>query len=102
MFGAIYFVMPRVMAWEWPHPRLISLHFWLVVAGFSIYFIGLSIGGWLQGIAMLDADIPFMDSVRLTIQYLESSTIGGALIYFVHILYAVLFVHMMMICCIVI
>src|SRR3546814_9446453 len=27
MFGAIYFVMPRVMSWEWPYPKLIALHF---------------------------------------------------------------------------
>lgn len=79
MFGAIYFVMPRVMSWEWPYPKLISLHFWLVVIGFGIYFIGLSIGGWLQGVAMLDASVPFMESVRLTIPYLESRSIGGGL-----------------------
>lgn len=91
MFGAIYFVMPRVMAWEWPHPRLISLHFWLVVIGFSIYFVGLTIGGWLQGLAMLDADVPFMDSVRLTIPYLESRTVGGALMTLGHIVFAVHF-----------
>src|SRR3546814_10396586 len=39
MFGALYFVMPRVMSWEWPYPKLIALHFWLVVLGFGIYFI---------------------------------------------------------------
>ena len=50
MFGSIYFIMPRVMNWEWPYPRLISLHFWLVVTGFAIYIIWLSIGGWLQGL----------------------------------------------------
>src|SRR3546814_9524061 len=50
MFGAIYFGMPRVMSWEWPYPKLIALHFWLVVLGFGIYFVGLSIGGWLQGV----------------------------------------------------
>src|SRR3546814_9692242 len=24
MFGAIYFVMPRVMSWEWPYPKQIG------------------------------------------------------------------------------
>jgi cytochrome c oxidase cbb3-type subunit 1 len=28
--------------------------------GFAIYFIWLSIGGWLQGLAMLDEKTPFM------------------------------------------
>lgn len=94
MFGAIYFVMPRIMAWEWPHPRLIALHFWLVVVGFAIYFIGLTIGGWLQGMAMLDASVPFIDSVTLTIPYLESRTVGGALMTAGHLVFAGHFIAM--------
>lgn len=88
MFGAIYFVMPRVMAWEWPYPGLIAAHFWLVVLGFAIYFIGLSIGGWLQGLAMLDAARPFMESVTVTIPYLKARTLGGALMTLGHLIFA--------------
>jgi cytochrome c oxidase cbb3-type subunit 1 len=88
MFGAIYFVMPRVMSWEWPYPSLIAAHFWLVVIGFSVYFIGLTIGGWLQGLAMLDAARPFMDSVNVTIPYLKSRSIGGAIMTLGHLVFA--------------
>jgi cytochrome c oxidase cbb3-type subunit 1 len=91
MFGAIYYIMPRLMSWEWPYPSLIALHFWLVIIGFSIYVIWLSIGGWLQGLAMLDASRPFMDSVRLTIPYLQARSIGGALMTLGHIVFAVHF-----------
>jgi cytochrome c oxidase cbb3-type subunit I len=94
MFGAIYFVMPRVMAWEWPYPKLIAAHFWLVVAGFSIYFIGLSIGGWLQGLAMLDAAKPFMDSVAVTLPYLKARSLGGAIMTLGHLVFAFHFVAM--------
>jgi cytochrome c oxidase cbb3-type subunit I len=94
MFGAIYFVMPRVMAWEWPYPKLIALHFWLVVLGFSIYFIGLTIGGWLQGMAMLDAAQPFMESVRVTLPYLKSRSVGGAIMTLGHLVFAGHFVAM--------
>ncbi|SFI32501.1 cytochrome c oxidase cbb3-type subunit 1 [Collimonas sp. OK307] len=94
MFGSIYFVMPRVMAWEWPYPALIALHFWLVVVGFSIYFIGLSIGGWLQGMLMLDANHPFIDSVRVTIPYLKSRSLGGAIMTLGHLVFAFHFVVM--------
>lgn len=88
MFGAIYFIMPRVMNWEWPYPKLISLHFWLVLIGFSIYIIWLSIGGWLQGLAMLDPDKPFMQSVAVTIPYLEARSIGGGLMTLGHLVFA--------------
>lgn len=96
MFGAIYFVMPRVMSWEWPYPSLIAAHFWLVVLGFSIYFIGLSIGGWLQGLAMLDASKPFMESVKLTLPYLKSRTLGGAIMTLGHLVFAGHFVAMVL------
>jgi cytochrome c oxidase cbb3-type subunit 1 len=94
MFGAIYFVMPRVMAWEWPYPKLIAAHFWLVVLGFSIYFIGLTIGGWLQGILMLDSSKPFMDSVLVTIPYLKSRSVGGAIMTIGHLVFAFHFIAM--------
>jgi len=94
MFGAVYFVMPRVMAWEWPYPKLIAAHFWLVVLGFSIYFIGLTIGGWLQGMAMLDAAKPFMESVRITLPYLQARSVGGAIMTLGHLVFAFHFVAM--------
>jgi cytochrome c oxidase cbb3-type subunit 1 len=95
MFGAMYFVMPRVLDWEWPSARMISLHFWLVTGGFAIYFTGLSIGGWLQGLAMLDASRPFMDSVRITIPYLVSRSVGGALMTLGHLVFALHFALML-------
>jgi len=96
MFGSIYFVMPRVMSWEWPYPSLIAAHFWLVVAGFAIYFIGLSIGGWLQGMAMLDPNQPFMNSVAVTIPYLKARSIGGALMTLGHLTFAGHFIAMVL------
>ena len=95
-FGAMYFVMPRITAREWPYPRLISAHFWLVSGGFALYFIGLSIGGWLQGEAMLDGSRPFMDSVALTIPYLEARSIGGAIMGLGHLIFAAHFVAMVL------
>ncbi len=94
MFGSIYFIMPRVMNWEWPYPRLISVHFWLVVVGFAIYFTGLSIGGWLQGLAMLDAKTPFMESVTLTLPYLKARSLGGSLMTLGHLVFAAHFFAM--------
>lgn len=87
LFGAVYFMMPRVLNWEWPYPKLIALHFWLAALGIAIYFIGLSVGGWLQGQAMLDAKRPFMDSVTLTVPYLVSRSVGGGLMVLSHLVF---------------
>ena len=94
MFGSIYFIMPRVMKWEWPYPWMISAHFWLVLGGFAVYFIGLSFGGWYQGLAMLNKDIPFIDSVTLTLPYLQARSVGGALMTLGHLVFAAHFFMM--------
>jgi cytochrome c oxidase cbb3-type subunit 1 len=87
-FGGMYFAMPRITGREWPSPALVSAHFWLTASGILFYFVALSIGGWLQGLAMLDAARPFMDSVAVTLPYLKSRSIGGALMVLGHLAFA--------------
>ena len=96
LFGAIYFMMPRVLNWEWPFPRLISLQFWLAAIGIGIYFVGLSIGGWLQGVAMLDASRPFMESVAVTLPYLQWRSVGGSLMVLSHVIFVGHFLAMVL------
>ncbi|WP_043351707.1 cbb3-type cytochrome c oxidase subunit I [Cupriavidus basilensis] len=91
-FGAIYFMVPRVTGREWPYRWLIYAHFWLAVAGIGVYFIGLSIGGTLQGYAMLDASKPFMDSVAVTIPYLKARSVGGGMMLLGHLCFVANFV----------
>ncbi len=96
LFGAFYFILPRVLHREWPCPRLIAAHFWLAGIGAMIYFIFLTIGGWLQGTYMLDAAKPFMDSVAVTIPYLQWRSVGGALMVTSHLLFAGHFLAMLL------
>lgn len=86
-FGGIYFIVPRVTGREWPSARLISVHFWCAAIGIAIYFVTLTVGGWLQGSAMLDSARPFMDSVQLTLPYLKGRSIGGALMVIGHLVF---------------
>lgn len=88
LFGAYYFIVPRLVDWEWPSGQLIRLHFWTALTGIAIYAGALSIGGWLQGQAMLDASRPFMDSVNVTKPYLLARTLGGALMVLSHLVFA--------------
>ncbi len=88
IFGAYYFILPRVVDWEWPSGNMIRAHFWLALSGLAIYVIALTIGGWLQGQAMLDASRPFMDSVNVTKPFLAARTVGGALMTIAHLIFA--------------
>ena len=91
LFGGMYFAVPRVLDVNWPKPSLISLHFWLVVAGFSAYILLLSIGGILQGMTLLDGSAPFIESVKVTKPWLLGRSIGGGLMTLGHIVFAMHF-----------
>lgn len=95
-FGAMYFVLPRVTTREWPYPRLISAHFWLAFIGIAIYFLSLTVGGWLQGSAMLDAKQSFMSSVALTLPYLRGRSVGGGLMVLSHLVFAWHFISLVL------
>lgn len=96
LFGAVYFIMPRLLNWEWPFPKLISLHFWLAAVGIMIYFIFLTYGGWLQGLAMLDPARSFMESVTVTMPYLKWRSVGGALMWGAHVIFVFHFLAMVL------
>lgn len=88
IFGGVYFVMPRILNAAWPKPGLIAWHFWLVVAGFAVYIVTLSIGGVLQGLALLDPARTFMESVAVTMPWLQGRSVGGALMTLGHLVFA--------------
>lgn len=89
MFGAIYFMMPRLLQKEWPSAALIKIHFWTCGIGVGIYVVGLSIGGWMQGLMMNNPEIPFMDIVRFMVPWLMSRSLAGILMTVGHIAFFV-------------
>ena len=52
MFGAIYFILPRVVGCEWLSRRMIQLHFWPSVYGSIFITIWLIAGGIWEGISL--------------------------------------------------
>ncbi len=88
IFGGIYFALPRVLDTPWPRPALIAAHFWLVAVGFLTYFVMLSIGGLLQGLILLNPARPFIDSVTVTLPWLQGRSLGGALMTAGHLVFA--------------
>ena len=91
MFGAMYYVLPRVVGWEWPSARLIRWHFWLVAVGIGMMVIVLTIGGLIQGAGLLDPQVAFMDVVANTKPWLLLRSVSGILLTAGHIVFAVSF-----------
>ncbi|MCH2155490.1 MAG: cbb3-type cytochrome c oxidase subunit I [Opitutales bacterium] len=91
MFGAIYFIMPRLLKREWPSAILIKVHFWTTAVGITAMVIALSVGGWIQGSEMNNPEIEFLDIVKNTVPYLYARSVSGILLTVGHIAFAVNF-----------
>jgi cytochrome c oxidase cbb3-type subunit 1 len=96
MFGAMYYILPRVVGWEWPSARLIRWHFWLVAIGIGMMVVVLTIGGLLQGLALLDPGITFMATLDYTKPWLFLRSVSGILLTAGHIVFAVSFTMLLL------
>ena len=82
LFGALYYIVPRLLNRQWLFPKLVEAHFWSVVVGFVLLVFDLAIGGLIQGFGLEDPQIP-MIAVNdllgpfLAIQKFRSSSAGG-------------------------
>ena len=89
LFGAIYYVLPRVMGFELPFPKLARAHFWFFMLGVLLFIIPLAIAGVEQGMKLRDATVPFADANAAALKFLRWSTLGQASILLGALLFAV-------------
>ena len=87
MFGAIYHLLPRVVGFEWPFPKLARLQLWLSMRGVLLFVAPLAIGGMVQGVKLQNG-IAFMDAIRSMLPFLRASTTGLLLIVLGNLLFA--------------
>jgi cytochrome c oxidase cbb3-type subunit 1 len=80
MFGAIYYLLPRVVGFELPFPKLARLQFWISMAGVVLFVLPLAIGGVEQGMKLNNPGLSFLDATRATLVFFRFSTTGLLLI----------------------
>lgn len=76
LFGALYYVVPRLTGKDFS-PSHISWHFWLFVWGAGTMFLGLTLGGLIQGFAFFDPGVNFMSSVSLVAPFRAMNALGA-------------------------
>ncbi|PTY06603.1 hypothetical protein DB347_11225 [Opitutaceae bacterium EW11] len=109
MFGAIYYILPRLLLKEWPSAALISVHFWATAVGSLIMVLVLTVGGFHQGLLLNTPKlantlglqpgtdpVPFLEVVRVMNKYLVSRSLSGILIFVGHLAFAVNVVWMLL------
>jgi len=96
MFGAGYYMIPRLTGREWAATWLIQLHFWSTAVGIATYFVALTYGGWYQGLDLINADVKFIEIVVKLKSHLVHRSAAGCLMTFGHIMFAILVVMNLM------
>ena len=91
LFGAIYFLVPRVVVDRWPSGALIFAHFWASALGILLVVGSLLIGGFVQGAAINDAVRfeSFTAVVSATQPFVFASVLGLLLLLIGHLAYLV-------------
>jgi len=76
LFGAIYHIVPQLTSSGFPSPRLVKLNVVCAIVGLVLCVFPLAIGGVVQGIALNDANVPFMDTLKPALMFFRLSTLG--------------------------
>ncbi|HRQ87297.1 MAG TPA: cbb3-type cytochrome c oxidase subunit I [Bacteroidia bacterium] len=82
MFGAFYFIVPRITGAEWPSGARIRTHFWFSTYGIVTMIVTMLVGGIAQGGDLAQWDRTFSTSFTNSAAYLIGRTIAWALIGF--------------------
>jgi len=91
MFGAVYFIVPRVTRREWISSRLIKMHFFFSLYGIMTVALVALFGGLQQGMAQEDFTQPWENAATHAYPYALATTIAWAFILFSNIFF---FLHL--------
>lgn len=91
MFGAIYFIVPRVTRREWLSRRLISMHFLFSTYGIVVVALVALFGGLQQGAGQESWEQPWSNAGSYTFPYAVATTISWCFILFSNVFF---FLHL--------
>lgn len=95
-FGAIYYIVPRLINAEWPCVKLIRWHFWFSLTGLILALSSLVLGGMLQGFAQFDIASTFRSSIEFVGPFRFLTAVSSVLLLVAHLAFAFLFVLMLL------
>lgn len=81
LYGALYFIVPRLLSCEWPSPRAIRAQFGCMMAGVCLSFLALGLGGLVQGQALNDPAVAFNVVVERCRPFLLAAVLANALLW---------------------
>ena len=88
MFGAMYYIVPRLVGREWRYASMIKLHFWASTYGIGLMVLMLLAGGMVQGRDLNNAALSFTESTQSILPYLRGRSLSGLLLTVAHFVFA--------------
>jgi len=91
MFGAVYFIVPRITNREWMSSRLINMHFFFSAYGIVAIAFGALFGGFIHGTAQEAWLQPWETVVDVVRPYAAVATFAWCVILFANVFF---FLHL--------
>jgi cytochrome c oxidase cbb3-type subunit I len=97
LFGALYYIVPRLLNRQWIFPQLVEAHFWLVVVGLGLLICALTIGGMIQGFGLEDPQVPMIAVNDLLEPFLAIQNFAALLLVVANLGFAIAFTLILLI-----
>jgi cytochrome c oxidase cbb3-type subunit I len=96
MFGAMYYITPRIVGCEWLSSTMISLHFWGAAYGGAGVGAVLICAGLAQGLSLADPAATFPQIIEIAAVYFPGRVIALLLVAAAHVIFALHFLLMLL------
>jgi cytochrome c oxidase cbb3-type subunit 1 len=88
VFGASYFILPRLTGALWPSAKLVHVHFWATALGFIAAVVAWLVGGWQNGQLLADPAVAYADVLRAESSWFLVLKISAVLLLVGHVAFA--------------
>jgi cytochrome c oxidase cbb3-type subunit I len=89
LFGAIYYIFPRLLNRRIVFEGIAEFHFWLSVVGFVLLWFDLTIGGLIQGFGLQDAKVSMEAISDLLKPFLVFQSLAALIIFAANVMFAI-------------
>ena len=88
VFGASYFILPRLTGALWPSAKLVHVHFWATALGFIAAVVAWLVGGWQNGQLLANPAVAYADILRAGASWCLVLKISAVLLLVGHVAFA--------------
>jgi cytochrome c oxidase cbb3-type subunit 1 len=88
VFGASYFILPRLTGALWPSAKLVHVHFWATALGFIGALVAWLVGGWQTGQLLANPAVAYVEVLRSESSWFFVLTISAVLLLVGHLAFA--------------